>query len=116
MKGELIMNNIELETKIKEIIKIENYFDMVVAANRFDREYKTSDFYKQTKKSLYDVIKESKIHYALQLQDLSTKIQTIIDNLDLNKINEILDQIGQTFGQENGDIRELINNFKDIVQ
>ena len=36
------MNNSELELKIKEIIKIENFFDMMEAAQDFEKEYKQS--------------------------------------------------------------------------
>ena len=30
------MNNIELENKIKELLNIENYFDMIVAMKKFE--------------------------------------------------------------------------------
>ena len=43
------MNNQELELKIKEILKIKNFFDMVEATVAFDKEYRTSSFYKATK-------------------------------------------------------------------
>lgn len=45
------MNNIELENKIKEIIEQDNYFDMMLLASVFEKDYKTSDFYKATKKT-----------------------------------------------------------------
>ena len=41
------MNNIELENKIKELLSIENYFDMIVAMKKFEPEYKKSDFFKE---------------------------------------------------------------------
>lgn len=110
------MNNIELENKIKEIINIENYFDMMIAVNDFEKEYKTSDFYKITKKSLLEVIKEVKVFYTLQFKDIGKKLQKIINELDLNKINELLDQMGKIFGEENADIQSLLNSFKGIIE
>ena len=38
------MNNQELELKIKEIINIPNMFDMIIAAQNFEKEYRKSDF------------------------------------------------------------------------
>ena len=43
------MNNNELELKIKEILSIENFFDMMEAVFDFEKEYKGSEFYKKTK-------------------------------------------------------------------
>lgn len=109
------MNNIELENKIKEIINIENYFDMIIAINNFEKDYKQTDFYKTTKKSLSDVIKEAKLHYALQFTDIKNKIQNVINDLNLDKINELLDQIGITFGEENSEIRDILSSFNKSI-
>lgn len=108
------MNNIELEQKIKQIASIENYFDMIMAIKDFEGEYKTSDFYKKTKKPLEKVLLESKIHYALQLQGLGEKIQNLINNLDLNHLNELLDQTATMFEQENNEIKESLEVIKDL--
>lgn len=108
------MNNIELENKIKELLSIENYFDMVVAMKKFELEYKKSDFFKETKMPLDIVVKQAKIHYALQLNELGQRIQKLLDNLSLDNINNLLDKIGMTFGQENADIKELIKDFADL--
>ena len=108
------MNNIELENKIKELCAIENYFDMIEAIVAFEKEYKTSDFYKKTKRSLEQVVKEARIHYALQLKDLEIHIQELINNLSLENINELLDKMGNVFAQENADIRDSLEVFKDL--
>ena len=39
------MDNVELEQKVKEILNITNFFDMLLAAKEFEKDYKTSDFY-----------------------------------------------------------------------
>lgn len=108
------MDNIELEQKIKEIIAIDNYFDMKIAINEFELEYKKSDFYKKTKMSLKDVVSEARMHYALHLEGLGDKIQKLIDNLSIQNINDLLDQIAQTFGTENTEIGEMLKEFKDL--
>ncbi len=108
------MNNIELEQKIKEIIAEDNYFEMIIKAKDFEPEYKKSDFYKITKKPLSEVIKESKIYYALQLQDLGRYAQDIINNLSLEKITSILDQAGDLFAKENEDVEESLEVLKNL--
>lgn len=115
-RKECYMNNIELELKIKEIISERNYFTMVMAAKAFEPEYKRTDFYKETKMPLQEVIKECKIYYFLQLDNLAEKIQLLIDNLSVEKINAVVDQLGEVFAQENTDIKEALETFKDIVK
>ena len=108
------MNNIELEQKIKELCAIENYFDMYEAIAAFEKEYKASDFYKNTKRPLEKVIKEARIHYALQLQDLEKKIQNLIDNLSLEHLTELLDKVSDIFTAENNEILEELNILKGL--
>ena len=84
------MNNQELELKVKEILSIENFFDMMEAVFVFEKEYKTTEFYKKTKMSLVEVMKESKMWYALQFKDIGNKIQSLINNLDLSNLNNVL--------------------------
>ena len=108
------MNNIELEQKILEIIGQDNYFDMVIMANEFEPEYKKSDFYKQTKKPLKEVIKEAKIYYTLQLRDLGNHLQQLINGLSVEKLSMVLDQMGTLFTQENNDIMNSLEVFKDL--
>lgn len=108
------MNNVELEEKVLEIIKEDNYFEMITKAKAFESEYKKSDFYKNTKKPLEEVIKESKLYYALQLRDVSRTIQKLINDIDLTKINSLLDQMGDLFAEENKDIRAGLEVFKDL--
>ena len=110
------MNNQELELKVKEILSIENFFDMIEAVFAFEKEYKTTEFYKKTKMSLIEVMKESKIWYALQLKDIGNKIQSLINNLDLSNLNNVLEQLGDVYGQENEETLNIIKEFKEIVK
>ena len=66
--------------------------------------------------SLIEVMKESKIWYALQLKDIGNKIQSLINNLDLSNLNNVLEQLGNVYGQENEETLNIIKEFKEIVK
>jgi hypothetical protein len=108
------MNNVELEKKILEIISEDNYFEMVSKAIAFDKEYKTSDFYKLTKKPLMEVIKETKIYYALQLRDMTRYIQAMINGLSMEKITALLDEATDMFNKESADVTSAVEALKDL--
>lgn len=110
------MDNKELELRIKEILDEKNFFDMKVKALGFEKEYKTSGFYKETKMPLAEVIKEAKIWYLINLDSIVTKIQGAIDNLDLTKLVDVIGEFGDTIAQENADILEVLDSFKQIVK
>lgn len=108
------MNNQELEVKWLEILDTDNFFDMIIKAKEFEKEYKGSDFYKITKMPLNEVIKESKIFYALQLKDVGKRLQEMLNNLSLDKVYGLLDQMGDVFSKENADIQESLEVFKNL--
>lgn len=110
------MNNQELELKVKEILANKNFFDMIEAAIAFEREYKTTDFFKKTKISLIEIIKSAKVWYSLQFNDIGERIQRFINELDFTQINNILDQFSDVFGQENEETLQIIKEFKSIVK
>lgn len=110
------MNNQELELKVKEILENKNFFDMIEAAIAFEKEYKGTEFYKKTKMPLIEVVKESKIWYALQFKDVGSKIQNLINDLDLSNINSVLEQLGDVYNQENEETLNILKEFKDIVK
>lgn len=109
------MNNQQLESKIKNLLTIDNFFDMVEQVYAFEKEYKKTNFYARTKMPLAAVIKESKIWYSLQLNDLENKIQRMINDLDLTKLTSLLNQLGEVFGAENEEIIDTIKLFKEIA-
>ena len=110
------MNNQELELKIKEILENKNFFDMVEATLAFEKEYKWTEFYKKTKMPLMEVIKNAKVWYSLQLEDISKKIQNLISGLDFSNINDILNQLGDVYTKENEETLNIFKEFKDIVK
>lgn len=103
------MNHIELEEKIKEIMEIENFFDFCMMVHAFESQYKKTEFYKITKMPLMDVIKNARIHYALQLKDLTKKANKFLAELDLEKVQSLIEQFGDKLQTENSEIMEQIN-------
>lgn len=108
------MTNQELELRIKELIKISNYFDMVIAIKNFEKEYKDSEFFKITRQPLMDAVKNARIHYALQLDTIQEKI----NSLSLDNLNEIIEKFGEQLevaNQENEDfLHDLQNKIEEI--
>ena len=109
------MNKQELELRVKEILHESNFFDMILKAKEFEKEYKNSEFYRATKLPLMEVIKNAKMWYLMQLDDVTNKLQNIINQLDLTKISEVIEQLGEMYGQENAEIMEIANSFKEII-
>lgn len=109
------MNNSELELKVKEIIKIENFFDMIEAAQDFEKEYKQSDFYKKTKQPLLPMLKEAAGWYGVAADRIFKEAQKEINKLDISHLNDLLDKIAETFGTENAVITEQISQLQDIM-
>lgn len=110
------MNNNELEIKIKEIINTSNYFDMIAKAKEFEPEYKKSIFYKDTKKSLSEVIKESKIFYAISFDTIKDGLQNLINNLEFDNIMNIINQFSEVLANENNDVRQSMEDMKNLLE
>ena len=113
------MDNMELEQKIKEILNITNFFDMLLAAKEFEKDYKASDFYKITKIPLMEVLKEVKNFYTFSVDAIVEKIQTVINNLDLTKLNSLFDEMGNLFQKENTETMKILDelkDFKDVIK
>lgn len=110
------MNNQELELKVKEILENKNFFDMIEATLAFEKEYKGTEFYKKTKMPLMEVIKNAKMWYLSQMENIGDKIQNLISNLDFNNINDILSQLGDVYAKENEETLNIFKEFKEIVK
>ena len=110
------MNNQELELKLKEILGKDNIFDVVEATVEFDKEYRKTNFFKKTKMPLIEMVKNGKLWYTLNLTDIGTKIQTLVDNLEFENVEGILSKIGTTYGQQNEETLNILKEFKTIVK
>ena len=109
------MDNKQLELEIKEILATTNFFDMIEKALAFEKTYKASSFYKTTKMPLMEVIKNSKMWYIVNFDELLQTIQEKINQLDLSKFMEIIDQAGGLFAGENQEILNMIQEVKNIT-
>lgn len=110
------MNNQELELKVKTILKTTNFFDMVMMAQSFEKEYKNSDFYKATKMPLMEVIKFSKAWYAIQFEDILNGAQRVVDSLNFENVNEVINQFGELFTKENEEILSMTENLTELLK
>lgn len=110
------MDNKQLELEIKEILATTNFFDMIEKALAFEKTYKASNFYKITKISLMEVIKQSKMWYLVNFDELLKTIQEKINQLDLSKFMEVIDQAGDMFASENVEINEAIETLRGIME
>lgn len=108
------MDNKELNIKFQEILSTKNFFDMLENAIAFEKEYKQSSFYKKTKLSLIEALKYHKAWTLLDVDQWIAHIQKSINSLDLTKINEIVNQIGDMFQAENAEILEMMEMAKEI--
>lgn len=114
------MTNTELELKVKEILQNENMFDLIENAVAFEREYKQSDFYRNTKLPFMEVIKYGKVFYGFNIKEIVTKaknyIQSMIDELDFSKINDLMDQFGNMFADENSELRSQLEELAGLKE
>ena len=114
------MTNTELELKVKEILQNENMFDLIENAVAFEKEYKQSDFYRNTKLPLMEVIKYGKVFYSVNIKELVTKlkdyIQDMINDLDFSKVNDLMNQFGNIFADENNEIRSQIEELSGLKE
>ena len=110
------MNNQELELRVKEILENKNFFDMIEATLAFEKEYKGTEFYKKTKMPLMEVIKNAKMWYLSQMENIGDKIQNLISGLDFSNINDILNQLGDVYTKENEETLNIFKEFKEIVK
>lgn len=114
------MTNTELELKVKEILQNDNMFDLIENAVAFEREYKQSDFYRNTKLPFMEVIKYGKVFYSFNIKELVAKLkdymQDMINNLDFSKVNDLMNQFGNIFADENNEVRSQIEELAGLKE
>ena len=114
------MTNTELELKVKEILQNDNMFDLIENAVAFEKEYKQSDFYRNTKLPFMEVIKYGKVFYGFNLKELVTKlkdyIQNMINDLDFSKANDLMNQFGDIFADENSELRSQLEELAGLKE
>ncbi len=109
------MNNQELNTKLQQLIKIDNYCDYVIAVKEFSSEYKKTEFYKLTKKPLEKALNEMKLHNLINMKGMIKRIQELIDGLNFDNVQQLIEDFSNMYAQENADIQNILTNFVDNV-
>lgn len=110
------MTNAELEKKLKELSIKDNFLDVVLECRKFEPEYKKTDFYKTTKRSLSDLLKQYKLWSFTNFENLGDRIQELIDSLNFDNVSKILAQFGDTFSTENDEIRAAAETYKKLLE
>lgn len=113
-----LLTNQELEKEIKKLVKIDNLFDFIMAAQNFEPCYKNSVFYKQTKIPLNKILKDARIYYTCNVDAITNMIQNIINGLDVTKLQNIVEELGQTFSDENEEVEDQLaslEDFRDLI-
>lgn len=109
------MTNQELELKLKELLNIRNYCEYAIAVKQFEKQYKQTDFYKTSKMPLKKALMEMRIHCLFNIDNLLQKTQYFINNLDTEKVQEIISNLGETFAVENAEISQSIELLNEIM-
>lgn len=127
------MNNTELQQFFKDILDIDNCFDRVIELKRKNKEYKKSQFYKQTKISIHkaftlfkleffnDIVKiiNSPILNTIKTCDLD-KLKDIIENflsdIDPETYSELLDTIISKFMALDIKEAQSLNELKNVIR
>ena len=109
------IDNEYLNEKMKEILlNNNNFFDVILKLKEFEKEYKQSDFYKTTKINLIDLVKDARIFYLTNVKTITDKINSIINNLDAEKLADILEQ-GSLLLQDNNEATlAQLQELKDL--
>jgi hypothetical protein len=109
------MTNKELYDKIKEIAFLENPIDQLEKINDFEKEYKSSDFYKKTKTPLEKVFILVKTEDLFSGREITKSLQNFISNADFSNLSNILNQAAEVYGTENTEVIKQISDLGKIL-
>lgn len=102
------MNNEELYLKLNEIMQIENTFDAILALKEFEKSYKNSEFFKQTKMSVKEVVEYYKTLNPINILSLKNDLQKLVNEIDFDNFMGMFDKMADVFAKENQDIQDNI--------
>ena len=124
------MTNYELYLKFIEIAS-HNPLDAYLELKNLRAEYKKSDFYKSTKLPLQTAYKlcvqgsltqiAAKLSTFGDVDAISRRITDVINGIDEDAINNLVEKLMSVFDvsklqEEKGDLKVLLNQFKDLVE
>lgn len=112
------MTNLELQKTFQELLRVnDNIFDIFSSLGKIEKEYKTTTFYKATKKDIYEA-------FSLYMQSVG-QIEYIIalfKNVNDDDLVSILDKIAEGLSMESimntmeEDNKELFKQLLPFVQ
>ena len=108
------MNNEKLQQKLEEISLKTNYLDQILALKMLNKEYKKSQFYKQTRIPLNRLYHDFLIGRFTSLQNVIAFFQEAINHLDFKKLDDIINNFSASFADENAQIFDSLKLFKTI--
>lgn len=111
------MTNEELEKQLKKWVVTENSFlDVRLECRKLEPQYKKTEFYKATKRPLRELLRQYKRWNFTNLSTLGEQLQQLLDGLNFDNVSNIIEQFGETFSKENGEIRSAVNTYKQLFQ
>lgn len=106
------MNNKDLQNELSLILREENVFDMLLKLKAFEKDYKESDFYKQTHMKLMDAAKLVKTWNLINLDDVLAAIQRVINELDYSNLKSFLSEFTQALSADQKQFSEDVESLK----
>lgn len=127
------MNNQELVTLFRQINKLDNCFDREIALKQAKKQYKKSQFYKQTHYSIYraytifslngintlSALLNSQIVSDLargNIAGLQAGIEQFVETFDLEVFNNLFTKIADKLTSMQGDTESLKNDLQNIMK
>lgn len=109
------MTQQEINELVKTIAESDDICTAILMIKNNEKEYKQSDFYKQSKIDLMSLVEFYKKLNPINLNGLKEQVQELIDSLSLDKIESLFnqfigdsEQLTQIFGEKIEDFKELI--------
>ena len=110
------MTQQDINELVKTIAESNNVCEAMLMIVNSEKEYKQSDFYKQTKISLIDLIKTYKTIHPINWQEVKEELQNIVDNLSFDHLQNMLDSFVSDSQLLTTDFKEQVENFKNSIK
>lgn len=110
------MTQQEINELVKSIAESEDICDAILMIKDNEKEYKQSDFYKQTRFDLTYLVEFYKKLNPINFNGLKDKIQELINDLSLEKIENIFNQFMGDTEQLTQIFGEKIDSFKELIK
>jgi hypothetical protein len=110
------MTNQEIQDKIILMLQIPNICDMYEFGVSLNKDYVKSDFYKKTKLPLMDLAKIYQQREFTDLKKLFKKIQAEMNNLNFDKIIDLMSELNSKFTEQSINLKEEIKKLESLVK